>query len=223
MKFFHTHNPIGGTFNAEPNVDIKTAGYFIPLLQRQTAAAAFHYIAQGSGSSQRIGSKILVKKISFKGLLETGSHSSNRHGGTVALRFIIVEDLQAGGNVLTHADTLKMLQAQTVTAPLNPIYAPRFRIHGDKVLDINLTRTSLADGAAGANKYIFMPRLYAVNFEVRRNINLQWQGAEGELAQTVASALYLFIIADTDSGAVLGEDRVDLTFKYDAMLYYDDI
>lgn len=225
QKFFHTHQPVAGTWVADPCVDIKTDGYFLPLFQRNTGSASgslqYEYLKCGSGPSERIGLKITLKKIKLHGALLFGHHSDDAHGGSVRYRIMVVEDRQANGATLTHANTTQLLKSSTVDSQLNPIYASKFRVHYDRLIDPNLTRVA-AEGGNGMQAFQFSPKAINFSFEKTFNQLITYQGTTGDLAELVNVSFYLFVICDKNTGATVGEDRVDLDFNYEAMLYFDD-
>lgn len=224
QKFFHTHQPVAGTWVADPLVDLKTDGYFLPLLQRNTGSASgslvYEYLKCGAGPSERIGLKITLKKIKLHGAFIFGHHSNSAHGGSVRYRVMIVEDRQANGATLTHANTTQLLKSSTVDSQLNPIYASKFRVHYDRIFDSNLPRVALS--SAGTQAYQFSPKTIDFSFEKTFNQLITYQGTTGDLAELVNVNFYMFVIADTNTGATVGEDRVDVDLNYEAMIYFDD-
>jgi len=224
QKFFHTHQPVAGTWVADPLVDLKTDGYFLPLLQRNTGSASgslnYEYLKCGAGPSERIGLKITLKKIKLHGAFIFGHHSNSAHGGSVRYRVMIVEDRQANGATLTHANTTQLLKSSTVDSQLNPIYASKFRVHYDRIFESNLPRVALS--AAGTQTYQFSPKTIDFSFEKTFNQLITYQGTTGDLAELVNVNFYMFVIADTNTGATVGEDRVDVDLNYEAMIYFDD-
>jgi len=220
QKFFHTHQPLSGTWVADPCLDIKEAGYFIPLLQRVVAGPATHYLKCGAGPSERIGLKVSLKKIKLQGHLEFGSHSDNVHGGDVRYRIMLVEDKQANGATLTHANTPQLLQVVNIDSQVNPIYSSKFRVLWDRTFDPNLPRVALT--GAGVQVYQFSPR--QISFSIEKNLNamITYQGTTGDMAEIVNYNYYLFVIASDDGGANVGNDRVNPKIFYQAMIYFDD-
>lgn len=230
QKFFHTHQPVGSTFNGDPNTDLKEDGYFIPLLQRVVAgsgsgsgphAPVEHYLKCGAGPSERIGLKVTLKKIKLHGNFEFGSHSNNVHGGAVRYRLMIIEDKQANGATLNHANTTQLLQTADVDSLPNPVYASKFKILWDRTFDANQTRLALA-GGSGMQTHQFSPK--TVSFSVDKNINamVTYQGTTGAMSEIVHYNYYLFVIASADTGGSVGDGRVDPKLYYEAMLYFDD-
>lgn len=224
QKFFHTHDPQGTTWNAAPNADVKTDGYFIPLLQRTVPSgpgSATHYLKCGAGPSERIGLKITLKKLKFHGVVSCGSHSSNVHGGATRLRLMLVEDRQANGAVLTHANSGQLLQKVDVDGPLNPVFASKFKVLWDRVIDTNQARIAIT-GATPNTVNQFSVKQISFSFEKNLNTLITYQGTTGEMSEVVNNNYYLFVLASKDTGAAVGQDRVDLQIYYEGMLYFDD-
>lgn len=228
QKFFHTHQPIGASFNADPNTDIKTDGYFIPLLQRVVPGTGSsnpppieHYLKCGAGPSERIGLKVTLKKIKLHGTLQFGSHSNTVHGGATRYRIMLIEDKQANGATLNHANTTQLLQTADVDSQLNPIFSSKFKVLWDRVFDPNLSRVAIT-GGSGVQSHQFSPK--TISFSIDKNINamVTYQGTTGAMSEIVNYNYYIFVISSDDTGATVGEDRVDVDMYYEAMLYFDD-
>jgi len=220
QKYFYIHEPINPSWNAGGNVDIKTAGYWIPLLQRQTANAAWTRIPQGAGPSDRIGNRITVKQIKMKGVLEIGGHSNERHGNRGRYRVMIIQDVQANGIILDHTATPNLLHGADIDSPINPIYNSKFKILADKIFQPNLYPTGLSNVANA--EFLYAPKALSFDFSVRPNSVTTWQGATGTLTDVVANSYYLFIISEYNGTATPGEGRCTPGFYFKGMLFYDD-
>lgn len=224
-KYFHTHQPINNTFNVNGNLlPFSPAGFFIPLLVRQSAEATLHFIKQGGGASERVGNKITIKRVKIRGSLDLGSHSSNKHGGRLRYRIMVVQDLQANGITLVPAShTAQLLFAANIDAPLNPIYSSKFKVHWDKTFSPNLYPNGITNNEN--SEYLFAAKSMPIDVTIKSSIPLTYQGVDGQLNELVNNNLYVFIIAElkaADDNAI-GKDRVTPNLMYQAMIYYEDI
>lgn len=226
QKYFYTHQPINASFNVNGNQAAwAKAGFFIPLLERESATSTYHRIEQGASPSQRIGLKVAIKKIKLQGSLIIGSHSSDKHGSRGRYRMMVVQDLQANGVVLTAAaNTAQLLHAANIDSPLNPIYSSKFKVLWDKTFTPNGIFTGWTpDIAIGAdNYYAFTGKAMQFEITLKNTILLTYQGSTGALTELVNNNLYIFCIAETDGTASIGKDRCTPTLYYQGMIYYDD-
>jgi len=156
-------------------------------------AGSLNLIAQGAGESQRVGRKVTLTKVMFRGI---GFMAGDTTGGTAAesvssnqMRIILYWDKQCNGAVATAGG---ILGPGTVTIDsFNELVAKdRFRILKDKIIDFNRT-TSVHDGTD------FVPGSVTrkVFFSKNCNIPIEFEGATGALTEIRSNNLSFLLVS----------------------------
>lgn len=225
QKYFYIHQPINNTYNVDGNAAAwSKAGFFVPLLERESSNGTFHRIVQGASPSERIGLKIAIRKIKIQGALILGSHSSDKHGNRYRYRMMVIQDLQANGVQLNSGNSANLLHAVNIDSPLNPIYSSKFKVLWDKTFTPNLLPNGWTpEAAAGTdNYYAFAGKSIQFEIVLKNTIPLTYQGSTGALTELVNNNLYIFCIAEADGTAAVGKNRCTPNLFYQGMIYYDD-
>jgi hypothetical protein len=125
--------------------DIPTAGIITDIAEA----------AQGTGSTNRIGKKILVRKIEWKGFVHvpypgTPSIPANVNDSMtgVIVRLMVVIDQQSNGQKPTLDDILQTDENLYTVAPLNFFNRNRFVVLHDECLEVPITTQLVAQNTS---------------------------------------------------------------------------
>ena len=126
---------------------------------------------------------------------------------------MVVQDFNAGGNVLSHANTGQLLNSIDIDSPPNPTYSTKFKILWDKTFAPN-SQLAIKDGT----QYIYSAKTMSFDIVLKNTIPISYQGPTGGLSELVSNSLYIFLISEVDDV----DERVIPTIYYQAMIYYED-
>lgn len=123
-SFLHQADVVRGP--EKKNIDIFTT--FAPPLA--SAFSAFQHLnpcAQGTASSERVGRKILMKSVQWRGIFHTSnSEPASQH------RVVVIYDKQPNGALPSVSD---VFSGGTFVSPMNLVYADRFVVVHDEITD----------------------------------------------------------------------------------------
>jgi hypothetical protein len=139
-------------------------------------------IPQGDGASQRVGTKICLKKLNMR-LHFTMPTAAATSPDPYLIRVMIVQDTQTNGAQFTATD---LLVEDTIHSFRNLDNVARFKIIFDKILTINVTAL---DGAG----YGLAGRIVFLKKNIPLNIPIQYQTSttNGDVSTIKTNNLYL--------------------------------
>lgn len=153
----------------------------------------FLEIAVGDTANTRIGNKVTVTNVNFRGVLEGFGQNASDAGIAAGdrVRTIWFWDTQANGTVPNVDD---VLQEKNIDSFRNMEQAPRFVILKDKTYTFNAANARVSGAAVGAQV-----------LEVSRDIKFSWKGESvirygtgtGSTAGIRANNLCLLVICET--------------------------
>lgn len=156
-------------------------------------------VAQGTGQSERIGRKIVVKSIQLTGRLRyTPVNISDT--ATTAYLYILQDNRCDGGNpvateVFTGSDMSKAFK--------NLAFASRFKILKRYAIDLNVPQD---------NESIYVPGAlnYNIDFYTKLDIPMEFTGSTGNVSEMTEHNLVVFAGAKDSDGQVrfFGESRI---------------
>lgn len=144
-------------------------------------------VAIGTGESDRIGRKIIIKAIHVRFDVSLDSQSapvSLPEGET--LRVILYVDKQTNGAAAAVAD---ILETAHVRSYKNLVNTGRFRIMYDKYININYLTLNNNDDSAGVKRH------YAIN--KRCNIPIEFSGTTGTVSEMATNNIGMLLISQT--------------------------
>ncbi len=152
------------------------------------ANASLLLIAAGSGESQRIGRKIVVKKVSIK--LEWMENAQSASGLAHELgRFILYVDKQANGATAGVADILDT-PALGVMAFRDLENVNRFKILADKTYDVS-ARSSLGNGTTN----IYTGGYVYDEIHINLNLPIEYSDPVGVITEIKSNNLGILLIS----------------------------
>lgn len=140
--------------SAQSTMSVPTSAYFQPL----------HSIAQGSDYNQREGNKVVIRYITARGFIK---HNNTATDGQV-LRVMLVWDKQQISDTTPTAGDLFSVAAESVTSPMNPRNAGRFKVLWSKIYIVD---PSNEIKSFYLNKRLSMPIRYngTANTDIQKN------------------------------------------------------
>lgn len=175
-------------------------------------------IAQGSQPFQRQGYKCFVDKILCKGLIVKDSHTNAGHSGA-AVRFMIIQDMQANGSLPVLDDILDPTDDQSgatvgMITRFNNLYNNRrFRTLSDKLIMLNdLSGTQTSFGA--------QVQMFEVYKRFKEPLELTFNGTTGAVGEMTSNSIFCLAIAY--STAVGGGNWPDINVRWTTRLRFTD-
>lgn len=164
-------------------VDVASTSY---ALDTTGTVTLLNVVAQGAGVSQRVGKKILLRSLQFRGNMQNGSTAAAND-----VAFMIVYDKRPTGSLPTITDILALA---TPTAMNNDSNAGRFSIlkRVDEVLVGNIAAAANYTEAAvkGSDWYL----------DLKNRQTVYKAAATGAIGDIEEGALYLVTIGGTAAG-----------------------
>jgi len=166
-------------------------------------------IKQGTGDTERIGNKIIIKNINVRFRFKL-NNAVNRGS---AFRMMLVQDLQCNGTEATEADLLDgyydeadppVFQPPGLQSFRNLDNDERFKVLYDKFTTLNhdlVTSGGASDQAQSPVKKI----------NKKCNIQINYNNTTGALSEIRSNNLFLFIFSDLEDGTVIIDARLKYT------------
>lgn len=158
-------------------------------------------LAPGTGASQRIGKKALMKTLQFRGSVSANVFTTNPFQGIV--RFLWIYDKQSNATAPTVAQILE--SSSSATSFMNMDNRDRFVVLADKVMPIDQS-----GGHESAQVKLYKKCNLATIFNA---------GTAGTIADITSGSIYLLIMSETGGGP-LPDNLPLLTFT--SRIRYDD-
>lgn len=158
-------------------------------------------LAPGTGASQRIGKKIIMKSILFRAAIggNSGTFTIPFQG---SVRCLIIQDKQANATAPTVA---QILEVATGTSPMNMDNRERFLVLANKSVPID------QNGGHQSGK---------INVYKRMNLPVVFNnGTAGTVADITSGSVYLLLIAEQ---ALVGAPTTDPISTWYSRIRYDD-
>lgn len=154
----------------------------------ETTDGNFLKIAQGTGQSQRIGKKIVLKSVSARIRFDVGRKEEAAFDSSSAfvLRMVCVLDTQTNGSFPTWID---IFAADRWDAPVNLANSERFRIIKEWLVDFNKMTLSL-DGAG--TMFIQDGLIHTDKWNTKLDIPMEYSSTTGAIAEIKSNNIYFF-------------------------------
>lgn len=154
-------------------------------------------IAVGNTVNTRVGRKIIIKSIQWKGnvAVEQGADLAVSQLAPVqSVRFMVLIDKQPNGATFATTD---LLQTNSVFAPINMAYRDRFIVLKDKLLNLGfVASTATAGQVSGAgNPQVIVNGYKKCSFPV-----VYGADAGATVADISSNALYFFVLGSVVAG-----------------------
>jgi len=180
----------------QPQQELKFADKVVEMVSSQVRTgnveiATVNNIADGTGASARIGRKVVIRSIQWKGLVMLSNGNA-----AASLRVIMGIDKQANGGTAQREDVL----ATTVGDPThwfrNLMHVNRFQSVMDKRLVINAMTSDASTPDPVTRNFEFHKKCY---------LPIEYDGTTGSLDEIASNNLYCDFVSDltSDPGHVL--------------------
>jgi len=158
-------------------------------------------IAPGTGASQRIGKKILMKSILFRAAVggNSGTFTIPFQG---SVRFLIIQDKQTNATAPTVA---QILEIATGTSPMNMDNRERFTVLANKSIPIDQSGGHQS-GKVSVYKRLNLPTFFNA-------------GTAGTVADITSGSVYLLLIAEQ---SLVAPPTLDPITTWYSRIRYDD-
>ena len=161
--------------------------------------SSFVAIAQGTGESDRIGRKCIVKTVHLRGALKLPA-TATAANAAVRCRMLVVADKQCNGAQYSITD---VLETANVDSFRNLSNSQRFLIFMDKTYVLN------AKAGISAS---FGENLVPLMWNKTMRLPIEYSSTTGTLSEVRSNNLNCFLIADTDA-VVLATIRIRVRFS----------
>lgn len=176
---------------------IATGGEFIP------AAGALPVIASGTSESQRIGRKVVIRKVSVR-VQTTIPSKADPDTCVDHFRLMLVWDKQANGAIAT---VTGILESASMYSFNNLSNKDRFRILFDKFWHCNSQGAGYTGAAYATNQAITEMKSINVNC----NIPIEYSGTDGTIDEMMSNNLVFLVISTAGVGLMTGKYRLRYT------------
>jgi len=227
MKWFYTATSQADQWKDSTGTLFKPDGHWEPILQHEHAHGSYHRISQGTSQNERLGNKIVVRKIEYTLLVKYASHSDVSRGGCNNIRLAIIQDTQSNGVVASAAiSTPQLFQKESgldysILSLRNPIWMPKYRVLKEYIIIPNQTASSVVP-TGGTHAHEFAEKDVFFSGVLNTTIPITFQGSTGHPEEVVNNNLYLFVQTDIGPDDTVGEDRTKPTIDFTFMIYYED-
>lgn len=159
-------------------------------------------IAQGTGESQRIGRKVTLRSIYWRGKVTLPTlELEGSPGESERFRFIMYLDKQCNGAAATGTDILAAVDPDSYRALDN---SGRFSILMDRMWTMNyLTCSHFA-----VNSFSFSSVTRNFSFFKRCDIPIEYNGVNGTIGEIRSNNIGLLIISEGGTGALISKLRL---------------
>lgn len=160
-------------------------------------------LPQGTGPSQRLGRKVTLKTIHFKGCIKM-ANTTLAPATADMLRVIIYQDTQCNGTAATIATTADgLLQSADIFSFRNMENTGRYRFLYDKVRSI----ASMSGAYDGTNDQ-FGENFASLRFNIKCNIPLEYSATTGVLTELRSNNVGLAAISQDGVVQIEGNFRI---------------
>lgn len=168
----------------QKNQDLISTALSLPLNAAFSAGQLLTAIAQGTGNGNRVGRKITIKSVQFRGMVKPAAG-----GGFGQNRILIVYDKQSNGAAPNITDILTVSGAE---AMMNLNNAERFVVICDEITD-SCQSTALS--------------IYTKRY-IKCNLDVMYSGTTASIADCTTGAIYAFVAntADVTTGVASTSD-----------------
>ena len=171
----------------------------------------FCVVPQGAGESERVGRKIVIKKVMFRGRVTLGSAQAGTVGDAVEatqIRVILYLDKQCNGAAATAA---QILGPGTVSIDSfnELVNKGRFTILKDKIVDLN--RLCMVHNGTNYDGGEVIRKVF---FSKKCNIPIEYEGATGAITEIRSNNIGMMAVAwDASSSPVLLNGLVRIRYS----------
>lgn len=166
------------------NQDLLSTALALPLTASFSAGQLLTAIAQGTNSGNRVGRKITIKSVQWRGMVKPAAG-----GGFGQNRILVVYDKQSNGAAPAITDILSVNGAESC---LNLSNAERFIILADEITD-SCQSTALS--------------IYTKRY-IKCSLDVMYSGTTAAIADCASGAIYAFVAntADVTTGVASTSD-----------------
>lgn len=209
-KFQAGADRVGGFYGrfAGPNAEMKfhdVQTILNPTTTGGTITNSVNLITQGTGESERIGRKCVLKHISWKYRISLPSVNAIAPANGDTVRIIVYCDKQANGAAAGVTDILDSAGEQSF---YNLANQNRFRILMDRVQNIDYTTMTFHSGAALFNQANVQA---SRSFNKVLNIPIEFSGVGGNMNEIRSNNVGFLIISNNGLAQVNAEMRIRFT------------
>lgn len=149
-------------------------------------SGTLNVIVQGTGDSQRIGRKVTIRKISWRGFITLDGQSTTGAQSASVARLILYQDRQCNGSAAAVTDILQSATGMSFNKLSN---AGRFHVIMDTMYDLIPT-----SGAGNGTANDFSSTVISFDFHKDCSIPLEYSGSAGTITTIRSNNLGILII-----------------------------
>jgi hypothetical protein len=208
---------VGGDWTVVSNTTLSSTAVKIGPLENSNYAGTLGGFAQGSGASDRIGSKIAIESIQCKfNLAAPGAYTAASAGGATTLysphvRVMLVHDKQPNGVIAAATDILTLAAVPSASTDCTQAIrelanTARFSVLYDKVHLLDQRASNTSQGGAGAIVGLLEPKrkYISINKKFKKPIIREFTtgaAVTNAPASTVMKHQFLLVVLHDDVSA----------------------
>lgn len=149
-------------------------------------------IEQGTGESQRLGRKVVLRSIEF----HLTFHWQPGQVAAVAynrIRMLVLVDKQTNGAIFQHSD---IFETNEMDAFYNLVNQGRFRIMKDSIYNFNVRAQMPSDVNVIPNEFVPAQVTKTMRIKKRLNLPIEYSGTSGARSEIRSNNIYLFVIKE---------------------------